>query len=97
MLRFYARAYTPKFVQLAVTRHRHGRFCVLHLWGARFSKPRALHGKYACAAHGGHVFDVTVLHGPWVTGDSNLYKLRYNARAYKAQHAEPSVTAQNRP
>ena len=44
-----AHAYTPKFVQVAVTRHRHGRFCVLapHM-GTRFSKPRALHGRHGC-------------------------------------------------
>ena len=50
--------------------------------GARFSKPRALHGVHDCVAHGGHVSDVTALHCPVVTGDSNLHKLRYNARTH---------------
>ena len=103
------RAYTPKFVQPAVTRHPRRGLCVLRLieaslccatWmllsaapmgarcaygGARFLKPRAPHGVHECVAYGGHVSDVTALHGLVVTGDSNLHKLRYNARVRYAQ------------
>ena len=59
------------------------------LMGARFSKPRALHGIHACVAHrGGHVCDVTLYTALRVTGDSNLHKLWCITRACVKRVAE---------
>ena len=58
------------------------------LMGARFSKPRALHGIHACVAHGGHVSDVTLYTALRVTGDSNLHKLWCITRACVKRVAE---------